>query len=91
MCTLSIGLGLGWQSVVFASDTLQYFGTDSFLPGQTRTHGITVSVFYRVPPGRGSGQVVSELAFYYDDTSLKPADIYSLLLGYVKLFEKDKN
>ena len=43
--------------------------------------------------GRGGGQVVSVLAFYSDDPSLNPADVYNfsvkLLLKRMKINKKE--
>ena len=39
--------------------------------------------------GGGGGQVVSVLAYYSDNPSSDPADVYSFLLKFV--FEKNKN
>ena len=42
-----------------------------------------------LPLSRGGGQVVSTLAFYSNDPSLNPAEVYCL--KSVKLFENNKN
>ena len=39
--------------------------------------------------GRGGNQVVSTLAFYSDDPSLNPAEVYSFFCNIV--FEKNEN
>ena len=39
--------------------------------------------------GRGGGQVVSVFAFYSDDPSSNPADVYSFSVKFV--FEKNEN
>ena len=47
---------------------------------------VPLTIFFS---GRGGGQVVSMLAFYSDDPSSNPADIYSFSVKFV--FEKNKN
>ena len=39
--------------------------------------------------GRGGNQVVSTLAFYSDDPSLNPAEVYSFFCNII--FEKNEN
>ena len=41
--------------------------------------------------GRGGGQVVSVLAFYSDDLSLNPAEIFNFSVKIVVEIEKDEN